>query len=190
MLLGVTESLAKKLKTLRKAAKLTQQELANKAGYDTGTVAKIEQGKNTNPETITLRSLEQALGAERGELYAAPPAPDRDWAATVERYLRLDARGENTTPEVRERLRYFASAPATVDTSNIEHVHHARMFLEAVWHDRAPRVSRGDVPHEVLVFIAHEQGLTDADREYLMSANYGGKSPTDDDLRRMLRKRR
>jgi DNA-binding XRE family transcriptional regulator len=57
------ESFAARLKALRDKAKLTQEQLAEKAGLDVGTVRQLEQGTRTNPQWQTVCAL--ARGLER-----------------------------------------------------------------------------------------------------------------------------
>jgi putative transcriptional regulator len=62
------ETLADRLKRLRAAAKLTQQELAVSAGLSLGNVVTIEAGKTTDPRISTVLALARALGVGLEEL--------------------------------------------------------------------------------------------------------------------------
>jgi DNA-binding XRE family transcriptional regulator len=55
------ESFAARLKRLREEAKLTQEQLALKAGLDVGTIRQLEQGTRTNPQWSTVCSLASGL---------------------------------------------------------------------------------------------------------------------------------
>jgi transcriptional regulator with XRE-family HTH domain len=57
----VIMSLAEKLRELREAAQLSQQDLAVAAGMSVSIVAKIEQGVNTDPRLNTVKALARAL---------------------------------------------------------------------------------------------------------------------------------
>lgn len=56
------ESFAARLKRLREEAKLTQEQLAQKAGLDIGTIRQLEQGTRTNPQWSTVSALASGLG--------------------------------------------------------------------------------------------------------------------------------
>ncbi len=69
----------KRLRELRVAAKLTQQELADKAGLKLGAVRDIEQGLN-GPTWKTVLALCAALGVDCTVFTQEPqpgPAPER-----------------------------------------------------------------------------------------------------------------
>jgi len=53
--------LAKNIKKLRKKHKLSQEQLARKAGITYSTLIKLESGANTNPTIETVRKLANAL---------------------------------------------------------------------------------------------------------------------------------
>ena len=57
--------LARELKKARKAAKLTQKELAVRAGFNQSTVCHVEKGgASLNPGLFTLMALFEALGVD------------------------------------------------------------------------------------------------------------------------------
>jgi transcriptional regulator with XRE-family HTH domain len=64
------EVLAERVKCLRLAAKMTQQQLAGAAGIALTALAQIEQGVTTDPRLSTLRALARALGVSLDELAA------------------------------------------------------------------------------------------------------------------------
>jgi transcriptional regulator with XRE-family HTH domain len=70
------------LRRLRKAAGMTQQALAMKAGLSISAVIHIEAGRIPDPRVSTLRALAKALGVPLDELAgedepeAAPPADE------------------------------------------------------------------------------------------------------------------
>lgn len=55
------ESFASRLKRLREEAKLTQEQLADKAELDLGTIRQLEQGTRKNPQWHSVCSLAKAL---------------------------------------------------------------------------------------------------------------------------------
>ena len=60
--------LSKNIKKLRKQLKLTQEELARKAGITYSILIKIESGVNDNPTIKTLKKLADALEVSIDEL--------------------------------------------------------------------------------------------------------------------------
>jgi transcriptional regulator with XRE-family HTH domain len=56
-----------KIRELREAAALTQEDLAHQAGISTSTLSRIERG-NFQPRMDTLGKLAQALGVSVAEL--------------------------------------------------------------------------------------------------------------------------
>jgi transcriptional regulator with XRE-family HTH domain len=62
--MGLGENVAR----LRKAAHLTQQQLAVAAGLAVSVVSQLEQGKNQDPRLSTLSALATGLGVTLDEL--------------------------------------------------------------------------------------------------------------------------
>lgn len=60
--------LAKNIKKLRKKHKLSQEELAQKAGITYSTLIKIESGANKNPTLQTICKIADALRVSLDEL--------------------------------------------------------------------------------------------------------------------------
>lgn len=60
--------LKEKLRTERRRAALTQEDLAAKAGVGVATIARIEGGEIEEPRVSTLRKLAGALGIETRDL--------------------------------------------------------------------------------------------------------------------------
>src|SRR3712207_3767302 len=72
-----------RLRRLREAAGLTQEELASKAGLSARAVSVLERGERKRPYPHTVRSLAEALGLsedERASLFAALPPRSADVA--------------------------------------------------------------------------------------------------------------
>jgi transcriptional regulator with XRE-family HTH domain len=60
--------LAQNIKKLRKKLKLSQEELARKAGITYSTLIKIESGANDNPTVKTLAKISHALEVKIDDL--------------------------------------------------------------------------------------------------------------------------
>lgn len=70
-------SFADRLKELREQAGLSQEQLAERAGLNPWTVAKLEQGQRPDPAWSTVCALADGLGLEVGQfrIEAAPREP-------------------------------------------------------------------------------------------------------------------
>lgn len=66
--MGLSKKIAYRLQTLREAAKLSQQEVADKADLSLSLIAKMEQGRKADPRASTVLALAAALGVRPGEL--------------------------------------------------------------------------------------------------------------------------
>jgi transcriptional regulator with XRE-family HTH domain len=64
--------LARRLQELRRAAKMSQPELASRSGVSLSLLAKLEQGVADNPRLSTLRALARALGVSLDMLAGQP----------------------------------------------------------------------------------------------------------------------
>lgn len=62
-------ALGKRIRALRKEAKLTQEELAERAGLSANYVGEIERGER-NPSALALFALARGLGVQPGTLFA------------------------------------------------------------------------------------------------------------------------
>ena len=60
--------LAKNIKKLRKQHKLSQEQLARKAGITYSTLIKLESGANKNPTIETVQKLAKAFGVGLDQL--------------------------------------------------------------------------------------------------------------------------
>jgi DNA-binding XRE family transcriptional regulator len=63
-----TPPIAKRLKKLREAANLRQEDLAARAGLSVSAICKIEQGNKADPRVSTAIALARALGVSCEEL--------------------------------------------------------------------------------------------------------------------------
>src|SRR3954452_22107034 len=74
--LAIISSMAKltRLRDVRQRKALTQQQLADRAGVNRVTIARIEGGKD-EPFPTTVRKVADALGVEPEELLAPAPEP-------------------------------------------------------------------------------------------------------------------
>src|ERR1700754_882527 len=64
----LAKALSQRIKRLRKAAGLSQQEVAMRGELSLSLVAKLEQGKKADPRASTLLALARALSVRPGEL--------------------------------------------------------------------------------------------------------------------------
>ncbi len=83
--MGDSASLAGRLRALREAAGLSQEELAERAGLSSHAISALERGTRTRPYPHTVRALCDALGADaeaRAALIAAVPARTRSTHAS------------------------------------------------------------------------------------------------------------
>jgi transcriptional regulator with XRE-family HTH domain len=62
------EELSRKVKALREESGLSQAEIAAKGGLSVSLVAKLEQGKKSDPRVSSLLAIAEALGVKPGEL--------------------------------------------------------------------------------------------------------------------------
>ena len=101
------------LRSLRRDANMTLQELAERSGVSTGLISQIERGQG-NPAYNTLIKLAQALGVKVGEFFGGPE-PESHAGAHSAGLVRADQRRrlllterdmvyELLTPSMRGRL--------------------------------------------------------------------------------------
>jgi transcriptional regulator with XRE-family HTH domain len=60
--------LGRRIRNLRKAAGMTQMELARRTATNQGYLARLENGERTNPSLAILRRLAKALGTTPANL--------------------------------------------------------------------------------------------------------------------------
>lgn len=66
--MGLSKKIAYRLRTLREAAHLSQQEVADRAELSLSLIAKMEQGRKADPRASTILALSHALGVRPGQL--------------------------------------------------------------------------------------------------------------------------
>jgi transcriptional regulator with XRE-family HTH domain len=71
----LTKLIARRIKTLREAAGLSQQEVAVRGELSLSLVAKLEQGKKADPRASTLLALGRALSVKPGQILDDLPVP-------------------------------------------------------------------------------------------------------------------
>lgn len=77
--MGLSKKIAYRLQTLREAAKLSQQEVADKSELSLSLIAKMEQGRKADPRASTILALAGALGVRPGELIEDLVSPPDDF---------------------------------------------------------------------------------------------------------------
>ena len=94
-MLGFLMPLKDRLKQLRKAAGLTQQALAVKAGLSMASIIHMEAGRTDDPRASTLKALAGALGVTVDELLSdEPEAPPADQGEPERPRKRRKGRGK------------------------------------------------------------------------------------------------
>ena len=66
--MGLSKKIAYRLSSLREAAHLSQQEVADRSGLSLSLIAKMEQGRKADPRASTILALAGALGVRPGQL--------------------------------------------------------------------------------------------------------------------------
>ena len=77
--MGLSKNIAYRLRTLREAAGLSQQEVAERADLSLSLVAKMEQGRKADPRASTVLALAAALGVRPGQVLEDLTAPPDDF---------------------------------------------------------------------------------------------------------------
>lgn len=73
--IDILESLARRVKEYRLAARMSQRELAQKSGVSYTTISHFEQGRNPNMTLNNFISLLRCVGMERRMLELLPELP-------------------------------------------------------------------------------------------------------------------
>ena len=148
------KELAKKIRALRRAAGLSQEELAARAGVGRNTLQRIE-GARGNPTAEVLRSLGSALNADFG--YSPPTAPADPlpgWAEIISGRLAALESGRMKPSEpilvawnaaAKEEWRraiamfFLTGEPSHLDTTAIEDEMRRRLFSALQFHKMEPQ---------------------------------------------------
>ena len=80
----LAKALSKRIKSLREASGLSQQEVATKGDLSLSLVAKLEQGKKADPRASSLLALATALAVKPGMLLDGLFPPDEGHEADGE----------------------------------------------------------------------------------------------------------
>jgi len=73
--MGLSKKIAYRIRTLREAAGLSQQEVAERADLSLSLVAKMEQGRKADPRASTILALAAAIGVRPGQIIEDLTAP-------------------------------------------------------------------------------------------------------------------
>src|ERR1700683_1658974 len=97
----LAKGLSQRIKALREAAGLSQQEVAERGDLSLSLVAKLEQGKKADPRASSLLALATALGVRPGQLRADlfPPKPSPAEEAPAEETPALEESSNGTKEE-------------------------------------------------------------------------------------------
>ena len=77
--MGLSKKIAYRLRTLREAAGLSQQEVAERADLSLSLIAKMEQGRKADPRASSILALAVALGVRPGQLIEDLQPPPADF---------------------------------------------------------------------------------------------------------------
>jgi transcriptional regulator with XRE-family HTH domain len=97
----LAKALSRRIKELREASGLSQQEVATRGELSLSQVAKLEQGKKADPRASTLLALARALGVRPGQLLddLFPTSQKDTTAVALPLPLEPTANGDSTTVE-------------------------------------------------------------------------------------------
>jgi transcriptional regulator with XRE-family HTH domain len=102
----VAKQLGRQVRSLRKAADVTQEELERRSGvYDVGA---IERGQ-ANPQLITYLRLAKALKVELGDLFDLPERQTRPHQIRLEAMSLLASQSQAKQQKALDLLRLFLS---------------------------------------------------------------------------------
>lgn len=111
----MAQGLGNLLRTRRKALGLNQDEVAERAGLDRGTISRVENGKGGH-EFASIERIAQALGTSVSDLRGGatpeplPPPLDQQTAHLIECFSKLRPRQRRSVVEMAELLLEGASA--------------------------------------------------------------------------------
>lgn len=82
-------TVGQRIKTLRKAAKLTQQQLADELGLERSTVSKWESPNGSEPDTDKLKRLAHFFGVATDYLLGVTDCPTEPLSAADNKILQF-----------------------------------------------------------------------------------------------------
>ena len=101
-------SLAEKVRLKREEKRLTQAELARRAGLTQATISRVEHGEVKQLKSEAIKKLAKALGVSVDFLVGDLPKMSFEETVTADQLARVVFRGyENLTEERRRQLRDF-----------------------------------------------------------------------------------
>jgi DNA-binding SARP family transcriptional activator/tetratricopeptide (TPR) repeat protein/DNA-binding XRE family transcriptional regulator len=148
-----------RLRRLRAAAGLTQEQLAVRAGVSVRTVRQLELGAVQRPQAASVRRLAEALGVDEAEFAAAEPEPpaadERLWIGVLGQVeiRRGDSAVDVASPMVRALIGVLGIQPGRV--AGVEEI------VDALWDDGPPRTCR-DLVH---TYVSQARRLLGIGRE-------------------------
>lgn len=93
--------ISKRIRELRLAKKLTQEELAEKIGWDVSFLGRIERGQNTNLQINTINKVIQALDIDYSTFFTFENDSDRLQSLT---YQLTTSKNSNELLDIMERV--------------------------------------------------------------------------------------
>jgi transcriptional regulator with XRE-family HTH domain len=101
----LAKALSYRIKSLREAAGLSQQEVAARGDLSLSLVAKLEQGKKADPRASTILALADALSARPGALLddLFPPAAAEEMPAPARQAVADGTPGEGEAKEAKKK---------------------------------------------------------------------------------------
>ncbi len=97
--MALDQFVAKRIQTLRKDFHLTQEQLAEAAGLDVSSIAKIERGERSNIKVNTLEKIVDAFGI------------------SMSTFFQQHVQDKTKTPQTIHHLRSFKNAPPNFSKS-------------------------------------------------------------------------
>ena len=144
---GPAGAMGERLRRLRAAAGLTQEQLAARAGVGVRTVRQLELGAVRRPQAASVQRLAEALGVDAVELTAADPEPAAAQAAQAALWIGVLGpveirRGESavdvSSPMIRALIGVLGVQPGRI--AGVEEI------VDALWEGDPPRTCR-DLVH-------------------------------------------
>jgi transcriptional regulator with XRE-family HTH domain len=119
--MGLSKNIAYRLRSLREAAGLSQQEVADKADLSLSLITKMEQARKADPRASTIIALAAALGVRPGQLIEdLTPAPDDMFPGKGKKKKKKKKKQEKLQAQLAASMSANGTSPATetVDTTS------------------------------------------------------------------------